>query len=235
MFRIAICDETLFRSEMLAANVRSCVWGSGTGLTVECYPSFTELKRAVRKELSKYRLIILETDCGDEDGVEAACDLREMGYIADIVFCTKDQERAMDAYAAFPTYCMIKPYSINELCAVISFVAERNGKKPSIIINGEDGRKNAFRVDDIIYIEVFRTELEVHHANGCTTCTGSLTEVLEKLPSERFYRAHRSFVVNLGRVERIEKYQFTMDNGDTVTVAKNRYAEAKQAWRRFCS
>ena len=107
------------------------------------------------------------------------------------------------------------------------------GRKPSIILNGADGRKSGFCVSDIIYIEVFRTELEVHCVGGKTTCIGSLREVCEKLPGSRFYRSHRSFIVNLGRVRHIEKYQFTMDNGDVVTVAKNRYAEAKKAWRDY--
>ena len=77
-------------------------------------------------------------------------------------------------------------------------------------------------------------ELTGNGAEGKVTCVGSLREACEKLPQSRFYRSHRSFIVNLGRVKRIERYQFTMDNGDAVAVAKNRYAEAKKAWRTYC-
>ncbi len=230
MLKVAICDETLSRSEQLAGLVR----GGVAGVAVDCYSAPAELRRAIKKDPGKYRLVITETGMGPVDGIALARELRALGYVWDIVFCTSDPARAGEAYGVFPTGYILKPCSADELCRVVSFVAERHAKKASIILNGTDGRKNGFCVDDIIYIEVFRTELEVHCVGGKTTCVGSLREVCEKLPGERFYRSHRSFIVNLGRVSRIEKYQYTMDNGDVVAVAKNRYAEAKQAWRDFC-
>ena len=233
MFRLAICDDTLPHAERLAAEIRSCLANSGSGLAIDCFATLAELRKAVKKDLGKYRLVVLETEVDADNGVDTARELRKMGYLSDIVFYTADPTKALEAYAAYPLGYILKPCGAADMCDLISFVAERNSRKPSIILNGTDGRKNGFRVDDIIYIEVFRTELEVHCVSGKTTCTGSLREVCEKLPANRFYRSHRSFIVNLGRVQRIEKYQFTMDNGDVVAVAKNRYAEAKKAWRDF--
>ena len=232
MFRLAICDGTLAGAEQLAAALRLCLTGGG-GVAIDCFAGFSEVKKIVKKEPAKYRLVVMETEACGEDGVSAAIALRKSGYIADIVFCTADPSRALDAFAAYPIGYVLKPFGSAEASDLISFITERNGRRPSIILNGLDGRKNGFRVDDIIYIEVFRTELEVHCVGGKTTCVGSLREVCEKLPKGRFYRSHRSFIVNLGRVRHVEKYQFTMDNGDLVTVAKNRYAEAKKVWRDY--
>ena len=235
MFRIAICDKTPAQSEQMAKTIRSgIVSGGGTNFTIDCFSSLAELKKMIGKELTRYRLVVMETEVDGEDGVEAAKQLRKMGCMADIVFCTEDPSRALEAYAAYPSGYILKPCAGSDLCDAVTFIAERNGRKPSIILKGDDGRKYGFRVDDIIYIEVFRTELEVHCVDARFTCTGSLREVCEKLPKNRFYRAHRSFIVNLSRVTQIERYQFTMDNGDVVTVAKNRYAEAKKVWKDFC-
>jgi DNA-binding LytR/AlgR family response regulator len=57
--------------------------------------------------------------------------------------------------------------------------------------------------------------------------------VYGKLPEKRFYRAHRSYVVNLDCVVGAEKYHFIMCNGDKVSIAKNRYAEAKKAYSEY--
>lgn len=233
MFRLAICDDTLAHAEQLAATVRTCLANGGNSLAIDCFATLAELRKAVKRDVGKYRLVVLETEVGVDDGVDTARELRKFGYVSDIVFYTSDPTRALEAYGAYPIGYVLKPCGAADMCNLISFIAERNGRKPSIILNGNDGRKNGFRVDDIIYIEVFRTELEVHCVGGKTTCVGSLREVCEKLPAGHFYRSHRSFIVNLARVQRIEKYQFTMDNGDVVTVAKNRYAEAKKAWRDF--
>lgn len=235
MFRIAICDQSTEQAEHLAKAVRSCLThGGNANLSMEYFPTLADLKKAVTKDPAKYRLVVTDTVVCGEDGVAAACQLRKSGCAADIVFYTEDASRALEAYAAYPTGYILKPCASSELSDLISFIAERGARKPSIILKGADGRKNGFRVDDIIYIEVFRTELEVHTAEGKITCVGSLREACEKLPESRFYRSHRSFIVNLGRVKRIERYQFTMDNGDLVAVAKNRYAEAKKAWRTYC-
>ena len=233
MFRLAICDDAVSHSEQLATTVRTCLSGNGGGMTVDCFATLSELKKAIKKDPFGYHLVVMETAVGTEDGIDAAHALRQSGYVADIVFYTADSERALEAFGAYPIGYILKPCGASELCRLVTFVAGRNGKKPSIILNGVDGRKNGFCVDDIIYIEVFRTELEVHCTNGKTTCVGSLREACEMLPEGRFYRSHRSFIVNLGRVKRIEKYQFTMDNGAVVTVAKNRYAEAKRIWREY--
>ena len=56
---------------------------------------------------------------------------------------------------------------------------------------------------------------------------GSLSAVSDALPQKLFYRAHRNFIVNLQYVEKIGHYYFEMQNGDRVTVAKNRYTEAR--------
>jgi DNA-binding LytR/AlgR family response regulator len=232
MLRIAICDETPQETEQLAKTLRAY---AAEELAIECFATLTKLKKATNGDINRYRLLILGTTVAEEDGIAAAKALRKMGCTSELIFYSAETERTAEAYAAFPTCFLPKPSPRNRICEVISFIAARYGQKTSIILNGGDGRRNGFCTDDIIYIEVFRTELDVHTAAGATKCIGSLSETCEKLPEGRFYRAHRSFIVNLARVKSLEKYQFTMDNGDEVTVAKNRYAEAKAAWRDFCS
>lgn len=234
MLRIAICDDTPAHAEQLGRALRA--FGEEGGVRVECtcYAGFAELERALEKDVDAYRLLVLETRVGDADGVATACRLRAKGCCAEILFFTGDEGRALEAYAAYPMGYIVKPASRNELRDAFRFVAMRHEKKPSIILNGMGGKRNGFAADDIIYIEVFRTELDVHTAKGNSTCVGALGEVFGRLPKDQFYRSHRSFIVNLKRIRRMEKYRFVMDNGEFVTIAKNRYAEAKKAWTAFC-
>ena len=73
----------------------------------------------------------------------------------------------------------------------------------------------------------------MHCKDQVYVCNGSLADTYHMLPSEQFYRSHRSFIVNLKYVTKINRYQFAMGNGDKVTIAKNRYAEAKEILRAF--
>ena len=206
----------------------------GVTVEVECFASLSLLGKALEGDVNAYRLLVLETAVGGADGIAFARTLRSRGCDAEILYLTESAEKAIDAYSTFPVSFLLKPMARGELRNVFSFVARRYEKKPSIILNGGDGKRNGFVVDDIIYIEVFRTELEVHCRKGGVTCTGALNDVYEKLPKPQFYRSHRSFIVNLLKVCSMEKYRFVMENGDRVTIAKNRYAEAKKAWKDFC-
>ena len=103
-----------------------------------------------------------------------------------------------------------------------------NKGRELLFFNEPNGARVTVDIDDIYYIEVIGAELSVYSKSGVVKCFAtSLTETCEKLPQNRFYRCHRSFVVNLDYVVRSAKYYFVMENGEKVTVAKNRYAEAK--------
>ena len=234
MLRIAICDDTLAHAELLERAF--CDFGDelSTEVETDCFASFAELEQALAKDANAYRLLVIETEAGGVDGIEFAQNLRARGCSSELLFFTADRDRALDAYAAYPMGYILKPAAKSDLRSAFRFVLSRYEKKPSIILNGAGGTRSGFVADDIIYIEVFRTELDVHTAKGSTTCVGALADVYEKLPREQFYRSHRSFIVNMQRVRRMERYRFEMDNGDFVTIAKNRYAEAKKAWSAYC-
>ncbi len=234
MLRIAICDDTEQHSEQLMKHLRAFAAELSVTVEVECFASLSLLGKALEGDVNAYRLLVLETAVGGADGIAFARALRSRGCDAEILYLTESAEKAIDAYSTFPVSFLLKPMARGELRNVFSFVARRYEKKPSIILNGGDGKRNGFVVDDIIYIEVFRTELEVHCRKGGVTCTGALNDVYERLPKPQFYRSHRSFIVNLLKVCSMEKYRFVMENGDRVTIAKNRYAEAKKAWKDFC-
>lgn len=234
MLRIAICDDTLAHADQLVKAFRTFGEEHSVAVEATCYAGFAELEQALEKDLDAYRLLVLETRVDGADGIAFACGLRAKGCSAEILFFTGDAERALDAYAAYPMGYILKPASRNELRDAFRFVLTRYEKKPTIILNGMGGKRSGFVADDIIYIEVFRTELDVHTAKGSSTCVGALGDVYDRLPRDQFYRSHRSFIVNLKRIRKMEKYRFIMDNGDFVTIAKNRYAEAKKAWAAFC-
>ena len=108
------------------------------------------------------------------------------------------------------------------------YVAEKLKGRNLLVFHEPNGVRVTVDANDILYIEVIGAELSVYTRTDVIKCNGtSLAETYEKLPPERFYRCHRSFIVNLDYVVRSVKYYFLMENGEKVTVAKNRYAEAK--------
>ena len=52
----------------------------------------------------------------------------------------------------------------------------------------------------------------------------------EKKLSADFFRIHRSYLVNLGHVGRIARKEVTMDTGESLPVARNRWEALNQAY-----
>lgn len=231
MFKIAICDEAQSHASELAKQLHTLAAEISLECTVELFRSFKLLQKAMGE--GSYQLLFLETRLGGISGVDFGRRLRLYDNETDIVFWSSDASCALAAYSVFPVGYLLKPVDGKALREVFRHVTEKHRQKPTIVLRGIDGGERMIGVSDILYIEVFGTELDVHCKRGVVRCTGTLVEVGGLLSSEEFYRSHRSFIVNMRYVSGIERYQFRMVNGDRVAVAKNRYAEVKAAFHAF--
>jgi len=231
MFRIAICDDMQSQAAELSRLVTSLAGEISLECEVEVFRSFKALQKALSE--GAYQLLFLETRLGGISGIDFARRLRMIDEEIDIVFVSSESDSALAAYTAFPAGYLVKPVDRKKLRDVFRHVTDKYRQKPSIVLRGIDGGQRMIGVDDILYIEVFGAELNVHCKRGVVLCSGTLVEVGSLLSSTDFYRSHRSFIVNLRYTTGIERYQFIMFNGDTVAVAKNRYAEVKAAFEAY--
>lgn len=231
MFRVAVCQDSGTDGTAIAADLKKLAEDMLFEITVELFRNFRSLQKAMTEH--SYQLLLISTFAGGASGLEFVRSLRDAGCDTEVVFLAEDAGLALDAYSVFPMGYLVEPITRKALKEPLRHIVRRYRREPRIILRGNEGNRVSVAIDSILYIEVFRTELDVHCRDEVHVCTGSLNEVCAKLPSVQFYRAHRSYIVNLASVSAIERYQFTMCNGDKVTVAKNRYAEAKSALRGF--
>ena len=227
MLNIAICDDSRAFTVPLTEQLKELAEETETEITVDVYKSYDHLAAAIKEK--RFHCLILETFLRGVNGIELAKNLRRQGNDADIIFVSNTAEYALAAYSVFPTGYVLKNTAKKKMRIPFRRVLEKHTGKKQLLLAEPDGVRRTVYVDELLYIEVIGEELFLHYYNNTVKCHGnSLAEVYEKLPQKRFYRAHRSYVVNLDFVLKSEKYYFIMSNGDKVSVAKNRYAEAKR-------
>ncbi len=231
MFRIAICDDMQSQAAELARQLTALAGEISLECAVETFRGFKQLQKAMSE--NTYRLLFLETRVAGVSGIDFGRRLRLYDEETDIVFCSSEADSALAAYTVYPTGYLTKPVDGKRLREVFRHVADKYRQKPSIVLRGNDGGEQKICVEDILYIEVFGTELDVHCKRGVVSCTGTLIEASGLLSSENFYRSHRSFIVNLRYATGIGRYWLRMINGDTVAVAKNRYTEVKSVFEAY--
>ena len=230
MMTVAVCDDSMY-APLIVNEIKELSSELEVETTVELYKSYDYLKTAMKTK--SYDLLVLETSLRGVSGIDFARNLRLSRCEADIIFVSTTDEYALSAYGAFPIGYILKPFQRKRLRAPFRRAAEKYIKKPTIILRDLNGVKVTVAVDELLYIEVIGNELDIHTRTVQTKCVGSLAETYLALPQKQFYRSHRSFIVNMNYVVRAAKYYFVMDNGDKVTIAKNRYAEAKEMLAKF--
>jgi DNA-binding LytR/AlgR family response regulator len=159
-------------------------------------------------------LIFLDIQMPDLTGIEFI-KLIEKG--PKIVFTTAFEKYAIEGYKLDVVDYLLKPFSYEEFLSAVK-KAERLMKlesKPRLSFD-EDNRflflKSDYKIrrinlDDILYIEGLKDYVKVYTRNDPkpVLSLASLKQLELKLPENKFMRVHRSFIVNLERIETIER------------------------------
>ena len=81
---------------------------------------------------------------------------------------------------------------------------------PAALLLRDGPTTHRVELADILYLEAYGNYVKVHTPGGRLVITDTLRRLLTELPPTTFLRVHKSFVVPLSRVERLEGNQLTV-------------------------
>lgn len=229
--RLAVCDGNVADAQELVVKLQHLASDMGLPCTVDSFRSARLLLEAAKER--PFDAVFLETELGGTGGIELARKLRFYHEDVEIVFVTAKEEYALAAYGVFPLGYLLKRVERKRLYPILLRLARKNRTAgPTIRCMTADGGEALIARDELLYVEVIGNRLFFHGLREEVEGIGSLAGVSSFLPERLFYRAHRNFIVNLQYVQKIGHYFFEMQNGDRVTIAKNRYTEAKSVFEK---
>ncbi len=175
-------------------------------------------------ELQKPDLIILDIDLsGEITGIDVAKHLKKENSIP-FIFLTAlaDTATIEKAKLAEPYAYLVKPVTPETLYSTIEITLHNASRRhvdlqPSQADLKEgltmgDGifvktkkRLEKIMLSDILYIEAFDIYAMIKTSGGQYLLSQSLKSVEEKFPSAKFIRVHRSYLVNIDKIEAIEE------------------------------
>ena len=223
--RFAVCDD----EAELRRDISDRIAALCPGASVTEFSSGSELLAGV----GGFDIIFLDIGMDGLDGMQTAKKLRQNGCLAAIIFVTAFEDRVFDAFDVGAFNFLVKPVSAQKFAEVLKkamgmidvtsdrFIAVKSG-----------GVSTKLALSEIMYAEVFDRILILHTVSGKVEYRGRLNE-FEKCTDETFFRTHRSYLINLRYVERYTSSEVTMENGDRVLLAKQRYSELVKAYLRY--
>ncbi|HML49752.1 MAG TPA: LytTR family DNA-binding domain-containing protein, partial [Clostridia bacterium] len=84
-------------------------------------------------------------------------------------------------------------------------------------------------VGDILYAEAFSHTLELHTTSGIHSLKIGMN-MLEELLGEGFFRCHRSYLANVGRIRQVTRTALRLEGGVELPLARQRYDAANRAF-----
>lgn len=225
--RIAVCDDEREIREDIGQKIRHFL--------PEAEVCLYESAERLLTEQGMPDILFLDIKMNGMSGMELAERLRRRDRDVTIVFLTALEEYVYRAFDVGAFHYLLKPVDTVKFYEVLEkAVAERQRIRESALLREEHAEasltiKNKARTEkvylsEIVYLEVFNRKVTLHKMQGEIEFYGRLKELEQRLSAE-FVRCHRSYVVNLRYVRRYNGAEITLENGESVLMAKTKYAE----------
>jgi two-component system LytT family response regulator len=210
---VIVDDEELARS-LLREYVES---SAGIDIVAECSNGFEAVKAIAEH---KPDLVFLDVQMPKLDGFEV---LQLIGAEVAVIFVTAFDQYAMKAFDAHAVDYLLKPFSLERFEKALERARLRLGERlpPAAelataarppqqhlqrIVVKDGTRVHIIPVDRLDYAEAQDDYVELHSQGKTYLKQQTISSLETALDPDRFVRIHRSVIVNLERVAKIEPY-----------------------------
>jgi len=180
-------------------------------------------------------LIFVDIQMPDLTGIEFA---RSLENAPKIVFTTAYEKYAVEGFKLNAIDYLLKPFSYEEFLKAAQKARKQSELEaqalPSIEANSQflflksEYKIRRINFNDILYIEGLKDYIKVYTTgeDKPVLSLNSMKSLEQKLPENKFMRVHRSFIVNLDRIDTIERSRIIF--GKTYIPVSDQYKEKFQ-------
>ena len=193
---------------------------------IQCIDSFTKALNAIDiLNKDKIDLIFLDINMPGISGVEF---LKTLKNPPKVIFTTAYRNFAVDAFELDAVDYLVKPISFERFLKSINKFLSLNHpeiKEPientqkDYLILKADKKNHKIKHSEILYIESLDNYIKVYTNELSVVSYESLTNLEKELPDD-FMRIHRSYIINLSKVE-IFTSSYVEISGRKFTIGRN--------------
>lgn len=235
---IIIDDEPLARS-IVNEYIQSF---SQIDIVEECNDGFEGLKAIIQHNPD---LIFLDIQMPKITGFEM---LELVEQPPAVIFTTAFDEFAMKAFETHAIDYLLKPFSkerfdkavnklisqtkINEVALPALLQSQSNVSTTERIVVKNGGKIRIILLHEILYLQAADDYVKIYTKEGSFLKNKTMAFYETALPSHQFVRTHRSFIVNVQEITRIDPYEkesylAILKSGAKIPVSKTGYAKLK--------
>lgn len=225
-YKVAICDDNQQETRFLESLVQAWAARNEYRVHTDLFPS-AEAFLFQYEEKKDYDILLLDIEMGEMDGVALAKLVRKDNETVQIVFVTGYSEYISEGYDVAALHYLMKPVKQEKLYEVLDRAVQKIKKNEKVLVLEHSGETVRIPLYEIRFIEVNQNYVTVH-AKAEITVKKTLKE-FEELLDERFYRAGRSFIINLNGIEKVTRTEIYLSCGTVLPLPRGQYEPINRA------
>ena len=215
MIRCLAIDDEILALDLLEDNISKVPFLELAGKCTSAAEAIEILGKG------KIDLIFLDIRMPDISGIEM---LKSLSQKPLVIFTTAYEKYALQGYELDVVDYLLKPFPFERFLKAVNKARDYFAFKDKEIQTGELLSAENFifvradyklvRIDlkDINYIEGLKDYIKIYAGDKPVVTLMGMNEIMEKLPSRNFLRVHRSFIVNLLKIEYIQRNMIIIGN-----------------------
>jgi len=170
----------------------------------------------------KPEVVFLDIEIKGESGLECAKVIADLAPKTKIIFATAHSEYMSDAFEVYAFDYIVKPFNVdrvNHTLERIEALSEEKNQDNShldkivkyekglekLLVKGKESM-SFVDIKDIILVQRENGSTVIYTKNDSFSTSASLSDIEAKLDKDQFLRSHKSYIINISQIKKIEPY-----------------------------
>lgn len=227
--KIGICDDESSLLALLMKYVKE--WSSLRMIDcdIDTYAS-AEAFLFAYEDMAQYDLLLLDIQMQEMNGMELAKKLRSKKEEVSILFITGVKDYVFDGYSVDAISYLLKPVEKDRLMECLDKAYTKISSVTPYLLLEMKGETTKVKITDIFFVESDLHSTCFKTIDGKFKHNKGIQLVEEELIPHGFFRPHRSFLVNVSKIEKITKKDVYLEDGSIIPIARGRWEDMNLAY-----
>lgn len=226
--KIAICEDEKFTIDIISAYIDEFMKEKNMQYVLNAFTNAVDFFNCIED----YNLILMDYNLPDSTGMEIARKIRLTNKKTTIVFITSYSEYVFESFEVNTFRYLLKPIEKNTIFRMLEDFLNNFEQYSRIEIPLTSGIE-IVSLPEIMYIESNGRYTTVRCNSASYLSTKSLSAFEAEINSFRFYRTHRTFLVNMKYIAEIDGHIITLTNGEKIEISRRNLATFNKCYMNF--
>ncbi|MDD6136063.1 MAG: LytTR family DNA-binding domain-containing protein [Lachnospiraceae bacterium] len=229
MFLIGICDDEKEQQEYIR---QLCTQYLKERNIIYDFIHFNCGEEVVAYSGPQMKLLFLDIEMSGISGIQVVREIENSDKIWRVVFISNHSEAVYDSFGLKTLGFCKKPVDYDRIKKWLMVSLQENQENSTLLFQTSEG-DFVIPLEEICFLEGAGNYVKLHGIKGSRLLSGNLKSWEKRLAEFPIIRVHKSFLVNLYTVDKIEKDEVHLCDNRVVPIGRSYKANLRERHREF--